>query len=1516
MKNKNYASMSEKLFTRSFKTWCVAVMLLLLNGGHLIAQIATIGAGVNAGSTGSNAGPIYRSTSSSSFDFSKQVYLYTAAELSAAGINPGDNITSVAWNKSNAFGTAATNFVSIWRVYMENTTAVPGPSWSSSNFATQVATATLVYNNPAQVIPTTIGYVTLTFGAPFIYTGGNLMIASDWDCSLFAGSPTTGGFAWRNDNISNVTFGGSNSTSTITMSLQSLRPQIQIGYSAGAPCSGQPNPGNTIASAASVCTGSSVNLSLQNSTSGSGVSYQWQESDDNATWNNFGSSSPSASYVMGATTKYFQCIVTCSGDPNPGISNSVQVDVNPFYNCYCASNATYSADTKIDTVELGSLYNGSSPTACETYTNYTSVPAPTIYFNTLQSIRVRNGSCSGNHYGAYVAVFIDINQDGAYADPAERVASYNTTTALNSVPVMNFTIPSGGPTGLTGMRVILKESSAITACGTYTYGETEDYLVDLQNEPPCIDPPTAGSANSNITQFCNTSTANVNLSLSGTSGGTGQTYQWQYSYDDVDYFDIGGATTASWTENGVAVSTYFRCNVTCGTTVPSSSVFVQAVPPPSAGTITGPASAYASQAASYSSGTATGNLQWIARLQPSTTWLLVPGGTSDPQNIFFGSLGTWEVRLVASVNGCTNDSSNIVTTVVTIQNDNVCDAIPVNIGLNGPYTNVGATTEAGEVVPPATGCNTNNGWCLLGISNSVWYTFTVPTGGSGRYGIALPGWDSQVAIYSASACGDLLSGAATLLAANDDSSGSPYNAYVRAHCLTPGQTYYIQVDGYGTTTNSAFGLRIDDLGPADPSFAVLPAQVCENAASINLVPAVAGGTFSGPGVTGNSFSPASAGAGIHTITYTLGGLDNCYSSSQTVEVVTPTFTYYADTDNDTYGNASVSILNCELTAPAGYTSDATDCDDSNASINPAATEICNSIDDNCDGTTDEGFDVDGDGYTSCGGDCNDNDNTVNPGASEVCNGIDDDCNLLVDDGLTFITYYADVDADTYGDAASTVSTCDGAPAGYVSDNTDCDDNNAAVNPAATEICNLIDDDCDGLTDENVLVAGPISGPAVQCVSVVTGSATFSIAPVADASSYNWVVPAGMNIISGQGTTSIFVSWTPIAASNGIIGPLSVTPSNVCGAGVSSSVGIDINYTIPVRPSSISGPVKLCPGDAGTYSVLNVARASYYVWSLPTGMTITSGAGTNVINVIVDGSYTGGVVSCSAANGCGVSPARTRAVTINAPAAPASISGPASGVCGASGVVYVAANVPAATGYTWSVPVGVTIVSGQGSNTLTVDFDGAYAGGSISVISTNTCGSSSARSKAVTGAPAQPGVISGDLTICPGQTGVAYSVATVAGASAYTWTVPGGSTVTSGQGTKDMLMTWGTNPATGLSVYVNASNACGTSVNRALNGIAIDVLNCIRLGDQGAVTGLNVFPNPATDRATITFNGTEGADFNLKMVDVTGRMIMNERGTAVEGMNQREINAAEVSAGVYFIMIETNGIVEQIRLVIE
>ncbi|MBK6363887.1 MAG: putative metal-binding motif-containing protein [Saprospiraceae bacterium] len=105
------------------------------------------------------------------------------------------------------------------------------------------------------------------------------------------------------------------------------------------------------------------------------------------------------------------------------------------------------------------------------------------------------------------------------------------------------------------------------------------------------------------------------------------------------------------------------------------------------------------------------------------------------------------------------------------------------------------------------------------------------------------------------------------------------------------------------------------------------------------------------------------------------------------------------------------------------------------------------------------------GYVADNTDCNDNNVLINPGATEICNGLDDDCDGGVDEGVQN-TYYADADNDSYGDATVTTMACS-PPSGYVTDNTDCNDNNVLVNPGATEICNGLDDDCDGGVDEGV-----------------------------------------------------------------------------------------------------------------------------------------------------------------------------------------------------------------------------------------------------------------------------------------------------------------------------------------------------------------------------------------------------------------------------------------------------------------
>jgi len=223
--------------------------------------------------------------------------------------------------------------------------------------------------------------------------------------------------------------------------------------------------------------------------------------------------------------------------------------------------------------------------------------------------------------------------------------------------------------------------------------------------------------------------------------------------------------------------------------------------------------------------------------------------------------------------------------------------------------------------------------------------------------------------------------------------------------------------------------------------------------------------------------------------YCNGEDDDCDGDTDETGSLDPE-TWYRDADNDGYGDASSTTEACSV--PSGYSEDATDCDDNDPTSYPSATEVCDDADNNCDGETDEDtasdaatwyrdVDEDGDGdatdsvpacdqpsgYVATDTDCDDDDATAFLGATEYCDGVDNDCDDEVDEdsAADATTWYEDADSDGFGLATSSQVTCY-QPTGYVADSDDCDDSDGTVSPDGEEVCDAVDNNCDGTIDED------------------------------------------------------------------------------------------------------------------------------------------------------------------------------------------------------------------------------------------------------------------------------------------------------------------------------------------------------------------------------------------------------------------------------------------------------------------
>ena len=413
---------------------------------------------------------------------------------------------------------------------------------------------------------------------------------------------------------------------------------------------------------------------------------------------------------------------------------------------------------------------------------------------------------------------------------------------------------------------------------------------------------------------------------------------------------------------------------------------------------------------------------------------------------------------------------------------------------------------------------------------------------------------------------------------------------------------------------------------------------------------------------------------------------------------------------------------------------------------------------------------------------------------------------------------------------------------------------------------------------------PVSITTLSTPGTISGSGTitfpqagvaYSVPVVAGATTYTWNVPAGATISSGQGSNSIMVNY----ACGALSGNLSVTANNSCGSGGTNSMSITVTTSAPATPGAISGTNSLPAGVTGVaYSIVPVTGATSYVWTVPTGGIIASGQGTASIIVNYSCSAVSGDISVASVNDCGTSSVRTFAIAVTGtPAQPGTITGLASVPAGSRIVAYSIATVTGATTYTWSYTgTGATIASGQGTNSINVDFDCASAGGNISVTANNSCGSpGAARTLAVSITPTipTPGTITGTATPLFGQKLTPFTVPLVNGATVYTWTVPSGATINSGQGTNTILADFDCAAVNG-NITVAVNNTCigtGTPATKAITMSS-------SIAQPGTITGVASVPQGKTG---VAYSVVEiaGATSYVWSYTGTGGIVKSGQGTA-------------------------------------
>ena len=326
----------------------------------------------------------------------------------------------------------------------------------------------------------------------------------------------------------------------------------------------------TVTAPTSICPGLGFTVSESGASYVTGLERQWQQSTDaGGTWADIvGATSTSYNVAAGITaTTMYRLTVSCPDEASTLTSTAVTVAVTPFTSCYCtpvySSGCGIGARVNDVTTTGGSINISNLGTACGSgsSTGYIDYSAS----HTLEIVQGVSGSTTigVSNYSGGVKVWIDYNQNGIF-ETGEIISASSATIASGSSHTQTFTVPLTSVAGETRMRVRVVEGSTVfDACSSASYGEAEDYKVNIISAVGCE---TITFAKGTLSAPAPCPSTSFTVTNTGSMTATGVTRVWQSRNPSGTgtWTTIAGATGTNLPVTaGIASATDYRCIVTC-----------------------------------------------------------------------------------------------------------------------------------------------------------------------------------------------------------------------------------------------------------------------------------------------------------------------------------------------------------------------------------------------------------------------------------------------------------------------------------------------------------------------------------------------------------------------------------------------------------------------------------------------------------------------------------------------------------------------------------------------------------------------------------------------------------------------------------------------------------------------------------------------------------------------------------------------------------------------------------------